>query len=466
MQSPRLARILCLLPALSLPAMSAPEDEPIFSAAVQKVLAEKCLSCHNADKKKGKLDMTSLELMLKGGDSEKPGIVPGKPDESEILRRIHLPLEDDDHMPPEDKPQLTAPETALLRWWVEAGAPADLPVKDAPLPEDLKPLVTELAAKKVDLPSSEPKISLTPKELDPATRETIARLEEELGASILQIAQTETGLMFNAINVADKFGDAELAKFAPLAPHMEDLNLARTQVTDAGLAPLAAMQNLRRLRLEHTGITDAGLDHLSGLPRLEYLNLFDTKVSDAGLEKLAPVSSLRRLYVYQTQATKEGAEKLHAANPNLVINLGWDQEVGRPALQPVAAAAPAPEPAPADPSKADPEAPFYAAIIQPILNRTCTSCHGEEKDKGDLRVHDFDHLMKGGGEGPAVVAGNPDGSLLLQRVLLPLDDDDHMPPEDKPQPTPKEIGLLKLWIAQGADPARKVKDLPLPDDLK
>jgi len=71
------------------------------------------------------------------------------------------------------------------------------------------------------------------------------------------------------------------------------------------------------------------------------------------------------------------------------------------------------------------------------LSHYCESCHGPEKQKGKLRLDSLEALMKGGENGPVVVAGNPKKSPLVARVLLPATDDDHMPPEGKPAPSPK-----------------------------
>ena len=254
--------------AIPSPTFAAPEDQPIYSGVIQKILDSKCAACHNPEKKKGKLDMSTFELLMKGGDSGKPAIVPGKSAESDAIVRISLPKDHDDHMPPGDKPQPDENEISVLKWWIDSGAKADTPIKDAGAPENLKAVVLELAQKTIEKPKEAPKPVIAPKELDPAVKDAVAKLEKEIGASILQIAQSETGLMFTAINVADKFSDADLAKFAPVAAHIEDLNLARTKVTDAGLAAVGTMKNLTRLRLENTGITDAGLDHLKGLEKL------------------------------------------------------------------------------------------------------------------------------------------------------------------------------------------------------
>jgi hypothetical protein len=106
-------------------------------------------------------------------------------------------------------------------------------------------------------------------------------------------------------------------------------------------------------------------------------------------------------------------------------------------------------------------------LIQPIFERTCTGCHGADKQKGKLAMHNFEVLMKGGDSGEAaVVAGKSADSLIVKRIALPADEDEHMPPKDKEQPSEKEIKILKWWIDGGAKTDVKIKDAGLPDDLK
>lgn len=119
------------------------ETRLVFQDLLMPIFEAKCNNCHNEDKSKGGLRMDTYALLVQGGDSG-AGLVPGKPDDSLSLQRIVLPEDDDEHMPPEGKEQMTAEETALFRWWIQEGASETLRVSDAKFPEGLKVSVDAL----------------------------------------------------------------------------------------------------------------------------------------------------------------------------------------------------------------------------------------------------------------------------------------------------------------------------------
>ncbi|MDB6140827.1 MAG: putative rane protein [Verrucomicrobiaceae bacterium] len=126
----------------------APVGPLVFQNVILPVLEAKCNKCHNADKSKGDLRMDSYELLIKGGQDDKvKSVVPGKPDDSLVLKRIALPNDDDEHMPPDGKDQTSKEEAALLRWWVQEGASSTLAVKDAKIPAELQSTVDALLKK-------------------------------------------------------------------------------------------------------------------------------------------------------------------------------------------------------------------------------------------------------------------------------------------------------------------------------
>ncbi|WP_395743172.1 DUF1553 domain-containing protein [Prosthecobacter sp.] len=86
--------------------------------------------------------------------------------------------------------------------------------------------------------------------------------------------------------------------------------------------------------------------------------------------------------------------------------------------------------------------------IRPLLQRHCVECHGEKKQKGELRLDAKVFAFKGGHEGKAIVAGDAAHSLLLQRIAS-ADDDERMPPKGEPL-SETQIALVRAWIAAGA----------------
>lgn len=95
----------------------------------------------------------------------------------------------------------------------------------------------------------------------------------------------------------------------------------------------------------------------------------------------------------------------------------------------------------------------FATQIQPILSENCYSCHGpdHQKTEGGLRLDQQDLAFAGGDSGAAIVPGDPSASLLITRINLPHDDEEHMPPADKKDPlTTAQKNLLTQWIQEGA----------------
>jgi hypothetical protein len=112
-----------LFPKSSAPFEGATEGGE-FADTIVPILRRTCIRCHDSDKQKGELLLTTVEGIRKGGENGEV-VVPGKPDESPLVLRCELPLDHDDHMPPAEKPQPTKEEIAALRDWVARGAKFD-----------------------------------------------------------------------------------------------------------------------------------------------------------------------------------------------------------------------------------------------------------------------------------------------------------------------------------------------------
>jgi hypothetical protein len=291
-----------------------------YAGVIRPILEKDCVSCHGPEKSKGSLRLDSLAGINKGGKSG-AAIIAGKAVESDLIKRIHLPVSDDDHMPPDGKPQPSRDEIALLEWWVNAGIPGDKKVAD------LKPTarITQILAARFGAPALvETKVSARPL---PEVQAQVTALSDELGIAITALSPQEPWLQCNASIAGTNFGDAELSKLKNLGANLKWLDLAGTAVTDAGLANLSAALNLTRLHLERTGITDAGLAHVAALNDLEYLNLYGTSITDAGLNQLEQMPKLKQLYLWQTKVTQAAGNAFAEVRTDKDQLQRWQEEI-------------------------------------------------------------------------------------------------------------------------------------------
>ncbi len=300
------------------------DSAEVFADVVLPVLRNKCGGCHNPEKRKGKLELLTQEAILKGGENGAI-LTPGNPAESKLIKFIHLPTEDDEHMPPKGKKQLLPEEKKLLEWWVSTGAPFGKSIAACNLPDDLR---TWLSAK------TQVKTSpLDALKLEPVSASALNNLQKE-GVKIAPLA---TGSPFLSVLLADRkdLTPAIFKKLEKVGKNIVHLQLSRSNADDALLASLKNLPNLNRLHLDQCAITDKGLEHLANLQLLEYLNLYQTKVTDAGLAQLKNLKNLRSVYLWQTEVTPAGIAQLSAANPALSVNngIGNDSMFGTPALK-------------------------------------------------------------------------------------------------------------------------------------
>ncbi len=93
---------------------------------------------------------------------------------------------------------------------------------------------------------------------------------------------------------------------------------------------------------------------------------------------------------------------------------------------------------------------YFTQFVRPILESSCTHCHGKDKQEGKLRLDSLEASLKGHGDKPALVPGKPEESPLYTTTILASKDDDIMPPSKEPALTKGQTERLKAWIAAGA----------------
>jgi hypothetical protein len=267
-------------------AWTAAAEPTFYEARIAPLMDRHCVSCHGPEKAKAELRLDSMDWILKGSDAGEV-VAPGALADSELFRRITLPHDDPDFMPTDGKPPLSPDETKLVELGITRGASPTAPLSafaDAPVPRSFR-TVEPLAP------------DWTPRAAE------IARLAKDLGVKLVPRSRTLTdGLVLRTASAPAQCDDATLAALAPIADLIVEAELARTRVTDAGLATLATFPNLRAIDLTRTAVTSRGLEHLRPLAKLEALNLTDTAVDAAAKPTLASLTSLKRVWLFGTAA--------------------------------------------------------------------------------------------------------------------------------------------------------------------
>ena len=293
---------LSILAALLLAGFAPAQGKVDFDKQILPIFKARCFECHAGEEDEGDLlldskasvfDASRDELVVKKGDPEK----------STLYQRLVLDADDPDIMPADGDP-LTKKEIALIKRWIEEGAPWGKHVAKKAAPKTKTLRFAEL-----DAPAKA------------RAAAAVARVRK-LGGTAMPIANGTNAMYVNLSLLTSKVGDAQVDLLGGLEPVLAWLNLGRTKVGDEGAKKLAAFKQLRELHLERSQVGDAGVSALAGLAHLEYLNLYGTKVGDASIDTLAKLPALKKLFLWGSKVSDAGAARLRKARPQLKVERG------------------------------------------------------------------------------------------------------------------------------------------------
>lgn len=269
-----------------------PEEAVIFADVIQPILQRKCVNCHGGSSIKGELLMKDAEGVLTGGKTG-PLFIPGQPDASLIIKRIHLPLEDKKRMPPPTKPQLTETEAALLYAWIKAGAVTNEKLFSLPEKDSFRVLATAYLSP-ADNEAEAPVYAF-----EAADEEKVASLNNNYRV-IVPLGKGSPALSVNFYG-RNVYNSKSFEEILPLKKQIVELNLSRLPVKDEDIKVIQQLENLRKLNLNYTDVTAKGAEQLAGLQHLRELTLSGTHITSAAIEKLLSSSSISSLYIWDTK---------------------------------------------------------------------------------------------------------------------------------------------------------------------
>ena len=290
-----------------LPAIANPDEAVLYTEMIQPILEHRCYSCHSEKRQKGDLRLDGEEFMRKGGESG--SLLEGRT--GELCRRLLLPAEHEDHMPPTEREQPASAEIELVVAWVESGADFTAKVGSLENAALVKSYwnILQAAATPSWLPEEE---------VGPGDEASIAALTSA-GALVIPVEENSNYLIVDFLNIRDFDGIAR--PLTKLRDQVVEFRAEGKSLPDSVTAAVGGLQNLRKLSLATSTFSVDGID-FSSVPDLVYLNLAGTAVEADLFDQLAELKKLKKLYLFGTRATADHVSSLKAQNPGLEVDLG------------------------------------------------------------------------------------------------------------------------------------------------
>jgi hypothetical protein len=229
-----------------------------------------------------------------------------------------LPKENEDHMPPKEKAQLTKQDLDLLHWWVSSGADFNKKVNGLPQTNKIKPIL--LALQSGDIKEEIHLSDIPEKKVKEANEAAVKRLKDR-GVAIIPVVQNSNYLSANFVAV-DSVTENDLQLLEQLKKQLLWIKLGGKKISDQNLAAISKLSSLTRLHLERTGVTDNGIATIKSLSQLQYLNLVGTAVTAKGMEELKELKNLKQIFIYQTGITSNEWMSLKKIFPATQIDTG------------------------------------------------------------------------------------------------------------------------------------------------
>lgn len=295
------------------------EEAHVFNDLVMPIMDRKCVSCHNPQKSKGKLLLNTLSGWQKGGENGAV-LMAGSLAESPLINRTLLPKEDEHHMPPSGKLQLTNDEQNFLSWWIENMEDYDHQLKDLNTTEKVDAYLEELQAAQHPQPGK-------------PTNQQLADLKQY--GIIASLQSLDDCWVDVRLQNAASFKPEHLRELRSIAPAIQYLDVSNTKLTNEDVAGFGRFENVVSINLSNCNISSGAIAVLKDLPYLSNLNLYGTQVDSTVLNTLTEMTSLHKVYIWNTPLAASELDEWSANHPQVEISGGVDfAQFGKPQLVP------------------------------------------------------------------------------------------------------------------------------------
>jgi hypothetical protein len=281
----------------------------VYEKAVQPILVDKCVGCHGPKKVKGNLLLDSKEHILKGG---KHGSVLDLSGTSSIIERIHLPIAEEKHMPPDGKPQLTPAELKILNDWISAGGDFNKKMLELNKADSLYILANSYQApveKNKNKANTGPDIS-------------------EYNTNYCNVHYVYPGSTLIEVNFfqGSFYNREQLKKLDKIKEQIISLNMQSMPLQQEDISIIASFKQLEKLNLNYTGLNIKALEAIKSIAKLQSLSIAGIEASAAELSKLVKGTSIKNLHVWNTQIKQDQVSIIESSKKNLLVTVGDNLE--------------------------------------------------------------------------------------------------------------------------------------------
>ncbi len=293
----------------------------VYKEEIKPILQVRCYNCHGPLKQKGGLRLDSESFIKKGG-KEDIVLVVNNPLKSKMYTNLVLPMEDDKHMPPKGKHQLTNQEITTIKQWIANGASFEDKIDTITnsLKESTADSVHLMEINKVKAVGTK-LLSVVKENMPIAINNATIELFKNKNIILTSLGEGSNFIVANFIN-AVPFNSEDIADLKLIKNQLSVLKLSNLPIKDSDIKIISNFKNITRLNLENTAITDESITYLYQLPKLEQLNLYGTNITDESLKQLSMYKNLSVLYFWKTKVTKAGIENFVKIKPNVKIEMG------------------------------------------------------------------------------------------------------------------------------------------------
>jgi len=292
----------------------------LYQEKVATILEKKCYNCHSSKKKKGGLRLDAETFIRKGGKNGEI-LIAGNPSKSSLYTNLLLPLEDDKHMPPKGKPQLTSAEISVLHYWIKKGASFKGEIEaETIIPQvvTLSNATNEVSTENIATEHQEAETLVI--RISKPDQKALEKLKNEKIVINFE-GLDDKKLAVNFVNITE-FNSNHIVDLLSIRENIFSLKINNKELSDVNLGQIKSFENLEKLNLDQTAITDNGIRELVNLKNLKQLNLYGTEISDESIDALSSIKTLKVLYLWKTKISESGIEKLKKKLPNTKIEYG------------------------------------------------------------------------------------------------------------------------------------------------